>query len=194
MMTIVTEITLTKEEYLAHEAQAEMRSEYWKGIVIPMPGGTRAHSLIIWNIGFIFLSLQVGREFEVHGDAMRVKVGDNDFAYPDVTVTSGEPLFSKDGGIDNLLNPTVIIEVLSRSTAGFDHNEKFDYYATIPSFQDYLLVSQDKPYVQHYARQSEDRWTRTSYHGLDTIVSLSALSISLPLKAIYKNVDFSAPK
>lgn len=189
-MSVVQELTLSVEEYLARELNAEVRSEYWKGLVIPMPGGTRSHSRIINDLNAFLTTQLLESGYEVFGGEQRIKAFDKGYAYPDGVIVDGEAHFSEDGGIDNLLNPTVIIEVLSKSTESFDQNEKFDFYTEIPSFQEYLLVSQDKPYIQQYTRQSDNRWLRTVYSGLEATIPLLSVPCNIPLNVIYRRVEF----
>jgi Uma2 family endonuclease len=190
-MTVVQELTLSVEEYLAREATAEVRSEYWKGLVIPMPGGTRSHSRIINDLNAFLTTKLLEGEYEVFGGEQRIKVFNRGYAYPDGAIVIGEAQFSDDGGIDNLLNPTVLIEVLSKSTEAFDQNEKFDFYAQMPSFEEYLLVSQDKPYIQQFTRQADNRWLRTVYSGIDATLTLVSVPCTVPLTAIYRRIEFS---
>lgn len=190
-MTVVHELTLSVEEYLAREATADVRSEYWKGLVIPMPGGSLAHSQIIMDLNS-FLNQQLAEQgYEVLGEGIRIKIGDREYAYSDGCVVTGKPELVFDGGIANLLNPTLIIEVLSKSSEAFDQNEKFDFYAELSSFQEYLLVSQEKPYVQQFTRQPDNRWLRTVYSGLEAVIALVSVPCTVPLIAIYRRVEFS---
>jgi Uma2 family endonuclease len=190
-MTVVQELTLSVEEYLVREQDADMRSEYWKGIVIPMPGGSRSHSRIINDFNAFLTTQLLDMPYEVFGGEQRIKVTDLGFAYPDGVVVVGTAQFSHDGGIDNLLNPTIIIEVLSKSTEAFDQNEKFDFYAALSSFQEYILVSQERPYIQQFTRQADNRWLRTVYSGLDARLTLATVPCDIPFAAIYRRVEFS---
>ncbi len=190
-MTVVQELTLSVEEYLVREQDAEMRSEYWKGIVIPMPGGSLAHSQIIVDFNS-FLNLHLAPlGHELFGEGMRIKVGGREYAYADGSIVVGKPELAFDGGIANLLNPTVIIEVLSKSTEAFDQNEKFDFYAALSSFQEYILVSQERPYIQQFTCQADNRWLRTVYSGLDATLTLASVPCDISLAAIYRRVEFS---
>jgi Uma2 family endonuclease len=189
-MTAVQDLTLSVEEYLAREQHAEMRSEYWKGIVIPMPGGSLAHSQIIVDFNSFLNAHLAPLGHELFGEGMRIKVGEREYAYADGCIVVGKPELAFDGGSANLLNPTIIIEVLSKSTEAFDQNEKFDFYAELSSFQEYVLVSQERPYVQQFTRQADNRWLRTVFNGLDAFLTLASVPCEIPLSAIYRRVEF----
>ena len=153
MATVAAEILITPEEYLVTERTAEFKSEYRNGQIIAMPGASRQHNLITVNISSGLHAQLLERICEVYTNDMRVKVSDSGlYTYPDVVVVCDEPRF-EDNHFDTLLNPTVIVEVLSPSTESYDRHGKFLSYQTLESLQEYILVSQNKVCVEQYVRQ-----------------------------------------
>jgi Uma2 family endonuclease len=123
---------------------------------------------------------------------MRVRIPATDlFTYPDVAVVCGEPRFD-DAEMDTLLNPKVIVEVLSKTTESYDRGAKFEHYRTLSSFTDYILVAQDRPHVEHFSRQGENRWLLTEVTEPSGILELSGLGCTLPLAEIYDRVQIEA--
>lgn len=176
---------LSPEEYLAIERQAEYKSEYVDGVMYEMAGGSERHNLIAGNL-ITELNLQL-RETpcRVYPSDLRVRAANSKrFFYPDVSVVYAEPQFADDER-DVVLNPILIVEVLSETTAAFDRGKKFQSYQQIEFLQEYLLVSQDEYVVEHYLRQEEGRWLYTRVSGLDVAIILPTLKIQLALKAIY---------
>ena len=179
---------LTPEEYLQEERTSSVKREYLRGEVFAFAGASPAHNQIVFNLAGI-LHTQL-RSTPCRGYASDLKVqtpGQEMFAYPDLTVVCGEPQF-RDEQQDVLLNPTLIIEVLSESTETRDRGEKFLQYIQIPSLRDYLLVSQSEPRIEHYARQPDNRWLLTLTHGLDGEVYLSSIGCTLRLAEVYGGV------
>jgi Uma2 family endonuclease len=180
---------LTPEEYLALERHAESKSEYFNGEIIPMVGASRRHNLISGNI-FASLHTQLrGRPYEPYTNDMRVGVGsENTYTYPDVVVVCGEVQLA-DEHLDTLLNPTLIVEVLSVSTETYDRGLKFEHYRKLDSLQEYLLVAQDKTHVEHYVRQSDDEWLFSEARNLPDTVYLPSINCILSLTDIYDRID-----
>ena len=176
------------EEYLAAERTARQRSEYVNGRVYAMAGASREHNLIVGNV-FAELRAQLrGRPCEAYVNDLRVKVSRTGlYTYPDVVALCGEPRF-EDEHVDTLLNPGVIVEVLSESTEGYDRGEKFAHYRRLDSLQEYVLVAQDKVRVEHYARQGE-HWVLTEFSDLQDSLSLTSLDCSVALRDVYERVD-----
>ncbi len=181
---------LTPAEYLAMERQSETKNDYWDGEVYALAGTSRNHNLIVTNIT-ISLGTQVkGRPCEVYPGDMRVKAAAHAaYTYPDVVVVCGQPEF-EDHERDTLLNPTVLIEVLSPSTEAYDRGAKFEAYRSLPSLADYLLVAQDRAAVEHYTRQVDDRWLLTAYAGLNAVVQIESIGCELRLADLYDKVEF----
>lgn len=190
MENVTAQAFFTPEEYLARERKSLDKSEYRDGRIYTMPGASRKHNLITFNIsGEFYIQLRT-RSCEVYTNDMRVKVGAAGlYTYPDVTVVCDEPRFD-DTHFDTLLNPTVLIEVLSPSTAAYDRGEKFAAYQKLDSLCEYVLVSQDSVRVEHYLRQ-EQTWDLTEFHSLSDTFQLASIGCALSLKAIYAKVQFS---
>jgi len=176
------------ERYLEIERRAETRSQYLDGQIFAMAGASREHNLIVGNLVGELRNRLRGRPCEVYPSDMRVRVEDTGlYTYPDVTVVCGGPELG-DAHHDTLLNPTVLIEVLSPTTRDDDRSWKGDHYRRIPSLQEYLLVSQDEPRVQRYRRQGEREWLLTEVVGLEETVDLPSLGCALPLAEVYDRV------
>jgi Uma2 family endonuclease len=183
---------LTPEEYLVIERQSEIRSEYFDGEMFAMSGSSRKHNLIVTNLSREISSQLRGRPCETYTSDQRVHIpATGAYTYPDLVVACGEPRF-QDEQFDTLLNPTVIIEVLSPNTEAYDRGEKFENYQTIESLKEYVLVAQDKPRAEHYLRQDGNRWLLTAVSGLDARVSLPSIQCELALSEIYERIEFGA--
>lgn len=182
---------LTPEEYLALERQADTKSEYFNGEVYAMSRATRVHNIITTNVIATFVTQLKGRRCEVYASDMRVKVQPTGlYTYPDVVIVCGEVQL-EDPRQDTLLNPTVLIEVLSPSTDDYDRGTKFAHYRTLESVSDYLVVAQAEPLVEHYQRQPDNRWLLTTYATLDAVVTVPSLGCDLSLAEVYDKVDWS---
>ena len=185
---------LTPEEYLAIERRAEFKSEYIDGVMYPlfgthaMAGGNPTHNLVSGNVhSLINMKLWDG-PCRVFNSDQRVRVpSKRKYLYPDVTVVCEKPQFAEDEK-DVLLNPLLIIEVLSDSTAGYDRVRKFLYYQEIESFHEYLLVAQDAPIILHYIKQPDSSWLCIRLEGLDQTLTLSTINCQFALKDIYAKV------
>jgi Uma2 family endonuclease len=183
---------LTPEEYLALERQAETKSEYWQGETYALAGASTAHTIIGANTLAELVMQLKGRPCTVHTSDLRVKVARAGlYTYPDVTVVCGKAEFD-DRSEDTLLNPTVIIEVLSPSTEAYDRGTKFEFYRTLESLTDYLLISQSKPIIEHFARQPDDRWLLSTYKGLDAVAPVPSIGCELRLADVYDKVTWPA--
>ncbi|PYS93824.1 MAG: hypothetical protein DMF64_03405 [Acidobacteria bacterium] len=181
----------TPEEYLALERQAESKSEYYDGEIFAMTGASEEHNLITVNVASEFRTQLKKRNCQTYANDMRVKVPATGlYTYPDVIVVCGAAQF-EDEHLDTLLNPILLVEVLSKSTARYDRSGKFSDYRPISSFAEYLLVAQDEHRVEHYARQPDARWLLTEYRSLEDVVQLVSIECSLSLKEIYDKVELS---
>lgn len=179
---------LTPEEYLAIERGSETKSEYFNGEVLAMVGASRKHDLIITNIVSEFRQQLKGKPCETYTNDMRVKIPLTGlYTYPDVVVVCGEPEF-EDEHVDTLLNPTLIVEVLSVSTESYDRIKKFGYYRTIESLDEYLLVAQDEYRVEQYVKQADKRWLLSDMRSLESSVELASIPCVLPLTEVYDRV------
>ena len=188
--TTAARALLTPEEYLVRERKALTKSEYRDGRIYAMPGASHEHNVIMGNT-FAELHIQMrDRTCIVYPSDMRVKVSTSGlYAYPDVIVVCDEPRFD-DTHFDTLLNPTVLIEVLSPSTAAYDRGEKFAAYQKLDALREYVLISQNSVCVEHYLRQEQD-WDLTEFRSLDDVFSLVSIGCDLALQAIYAKVQFS---
>lgn len=182
----------TPEDYLDLERSTETRHEYLHGHVYAMAGESLDHSRICVNVAGELRTLLKGRPYEALSPNMKVATSDAGlFAYPDVMVVCGEPVFH-DKRKDVLLNPAVIFEVLSPSTEAYDRGEKFLRYRTqIETLQDYVLVSQATPLVEHFSRQPDGSWRYSSTSGLSNSIYLASIECRLPLAEIYSRIAFS---
>jgi Uma2 family endonuclease len=179
---------ITPEEYLEADRKADFKSEYLDGKVFAMSGASRRHNLIVGKL-IVALGVQLrGRPCEVYPSDMRLRVPETGlYTYPDVTVVCGTPELL-DGYFDVLLNPTVLVEVLSESTERTDRGRKAMHYRRIPSLEGYLLVSQEEPRVEAYRRMGEGEWRLTEAAGIDSSVTLDAIACTLALRDLYEGV------
>lgn len=194
MATRGAQTHLTPEEYITLERKAipdaeTVRSEYINGGTINMPGASFAHNLITNNISGELHTRLKGSACAVFANDMRISVPTaKSYFYPDVGVVCEDPRF-EDDVFDSLLNPIVIVEVLSPSTEAYDRGEKFAYYRQLTSLQEYVLVSQNQIRVDHYRRQ-ERLWIFTDFEKHDEILQLPSIQCELPLQEIYARVTF----
>jgi len=191
-MPLSPKTQLSPEDYLALERSADYKSEYLNGEMFAMTGASEAHNLIVANI-IRELGIQLKRRpCKVYPSDMRVKVDPTGlYTYPDVTVVCGPTRFD-DKYKDTLLNPTILIEVLSESTEGYDRGRKFEHYRKLDSLTDYLLIAQNRPHVERHHRQSNDQWLLTETDNLKTSVQLDSIDCVLALAEIYDKVDLAA--
>jgi Uma2 family endonuclease len=178
---------LTVEEYLALERQASCKSEYFNGEVFAMSGASRRHNLISLNIGAELRAHLQQRPCEVYTSDMRVKISRTGlYTYPDVVVVCGDPTF-EDAEVDTLLNPLLLVEVLSKSTEDYDRGGKFEHYRTLPSLHEYLLVA---CHVVHYTRQPDNTWLLAETSEITDQIHLPSVDCSLALSEVYAKVRF----
>ena len=176
-------------EYLTLERAAAYKSEYLAGEIYAMAGSSEAHNTITLNIAGELRIQFRGGPCRVYTNDMRVKVQTTGlYTYPDVVAVCGERRF-EDEYRDTLANPTVIFEVLSPSTEGYDRGKKFTLYRRLESLMEYVLVAQDEARVEHYTRQGHD-WLLHEAHSLDSTIHLPSLAVALPLAAIYEDIAF----
>jgi Uma2 family endonuclease len=182
---------LPPEEYLAIERQAEYKSEYLAGEVFAMVGASRKHNLITVNI-IVALGQQLrDKPYELYPSDMRVRVPAKGlYTYPDVAVACGEPNF-EDNYFDTLLNPTLIVEVLSPSTASYDRTKQFGHYRKIDSLAEYLLVAQDEYKIEQYVKQPDQRWLLSDISSLEGTVELVSIQCTLNLADVYAKVELT---
>jgi Uma2 family endonuclease len=181
---------LTPAEYLALERASECKSEYVNGEMRAMTGASRRHNLIVTNILASLHQQLRKRNCEVYPSDMRVKVPSTGrYTYPDIIVVCGKPQF-EDQYRDTLLNPMLIVEVLSDSTESYDRGDKFENFRTIASLSDYLLVAQHRIHVEHYVRQTGDTWLLSDYNRPDQVVDIQNWQCQLLLEDVYEKIEF----
>jgi Uma2 family endonuclease len=184
-MASVPNYYVNPEEYLALERKAEFKSEYMDGVVYAFAGGSPRHNLIVANIVTILVTQLKGRPCRAYPSDLKVRTPNaKRFFYPDVSVVCGDDELADDEQ-DVILNPTLIVEVSSESTAAFDRGKKFLSYQQIGSLREYLLVSQDEILVEGYARQGNDKWLYTKVSGLEGTLTLPSIECTLSLKDVY---------
>ena len=181
----------TPLEYLALERTADYRSEYFQGEIFAMAGGSPRHSLIQTNLTGELRAALKGALCTAYNNDLRIRVNPSGlYTYPDASIVCG-PLELADGQQDVVLNPTVLFEVLSDSTEAYDRGQKFGHYRQIESLREYVLVSQSEVLVERFQRNPDNTWTLTESRGIDAQFALNSVGITIPLREIYDNVDFS---
>lgn len=180
--------TISAEEYLIREESAENRSEYYHGEVFAMAGGTPNHNRITVNLVSLLNSQFRGGPCEAFASDMRVQVEHHvHYAYPDVVVVCGKIELAK-GRPDTIVNPLVIIEVLSESTKDYDRGSKFTAYRSIETLMDYILVDQDTLHIEYFAKEGDGTWRLREYFGAKSVMELQSVGATLPMAAIYERV------
>ncbi len=183
---------VSPEEYLAVERESETKSEYFEGVVYAMTGASLRHIQIVSNLTTELTTQFRARPCRALPNEMKVRLPDSHkFFYPDMTVVCGKPLFH-DERTDIILNPVLVIEVLSPSTEAFDRGAKFQAYQTLDSLKEYVLVAQDKPVVEQFVRQADGKWTYVAVIGLESSLLLPSVECTLNLSAVYDKVDFDS--
>ena len=184
-------VHVPETDYLQAERQNPTKREYLAGEVRAPAGASEPHNIIVFNLGGILYNSLRGTPGRGYAVNMRVKVPQlPPYLYPDVVIVCDQPQF-EDEQKDNLLNPTVVIEVLSPSTEAFDRGEKFATYQRIPTLREYLLVAQDRTYVEQFIRQPNGQWSCRVYDQPEQSVALLGGTVSLPLQGIYEGISFS---
>lgn len=180
---------LSPEEYLACERRAAFKSEFYEGQMFAMAGASRAHNLLAGAFfAQLYNRLPRTSRCEAYVSDMRVKIPATGlYTYPDVSAAC--PPEFEDAHGDTLVNPVVIVEVLSDSTEAYDRGRKFEHYRRLPSLREYLLVSQRERHVDHYVRQDDGTWLLREVAGADAVLTLAALGCELPLAALYERVE-----
>lgn len=178
------------DEYLELERKSNYKSEYLCGQIYAMSGGSFAHSTITLNIGSGIHARLLGTPCQAFSTDAKVRTTPTGlFAYPDVTVVCGELVYH-DEKRDVCVNPTLLVEVLSPSTEGYDRGAKWAQYQTIASLQTYVLVAQHTPRVEQYVRQPNDDWLLSTVTGMDGSLYLASIDCTLALRDIYDRVEF----
>jgi Uma2 family endonuclease len=183
---------LTPEEYLEIERRAERKSEYFQGEMFAMAGASLEHAEIIINLARELSQRLKGRPCHVYSTDVRLRVDPTGlYTYPDVMVICGDPQLA-DERRDTVVNPVLIVEVLSESTEAYDRGKKFEQYRTLPSLREYLLVAQDAPRIDQWIRQPDDNWLRAETKGRGASIQLASVDCVLPLAEVYDKIEWPA--
>ena len=186
---------LTEEEYLQAERAAELRHQFYDGVMYAMSGGSPEHAYLIGSLTReLGMALKKG-PCRVYPSDLRVRVSRGGlYTYPDVTLICDEPKYADDIK-DTLTNPTLLIEVLSPTTEAYDRGFKFEQYRSIASLQEYALVSQSRPHIEIFRRQPSNEWLLAEYTGMEATCRFDSVGCAIPLAEIYDKIEFeeSAP-
>jgi len=190
-MAAPSTLHLSPEQYLIQERKSADKHEYYAGEIFALTRANQQHNLIVGNVSSE-LSLQLKKRVDtVYACAMRVKIEQVGlYTYPDVVVVCGKAQF-EDKEQDTLLNPTVIVEVLSKSTEAYDRGAKFKNYRTLPSLTEYILIAQDAHHIEHYIRQADNQWLLSEVDDPDGAVDLPTIQCHLLLHEVYDKVEFA---
>jgi Uma2 family endonuclease len=189
-MSTVSKRLLSPEEYLARERQAEFRSEFYRGEMFAMAGASWEHTLIKDNLAAEIRQQLKNGPCQVVTSDLRVKVDATGlYTYPDVIVVCDKPEF-EDKVLDTLLNPQILVEVLSDSTEKYDRGAKSVHYRRIPSLREYVLIAQDRPLVERYVRQPDGGWLLMEFNELSQTLAFATIPARIALADIYRGVEF----
>ncbi len=193
-MSSVPEPLLTPDQYLVQERQADFKSEYFRGETFAMAGASREHNLIVANIVGEFRNALKERPCEVYPSDMRVKVSPSGlYTYPDAVVVCEKPQF-EDQAVDTLLNPTVLLEVVSESTESYDRGAKSSRYRELVSLKEYVLIAQDRVSIECYVRQPGNRWLLRDVQSIEDAAVFESVDVTIPASEVYRGIDFSEPE
>lgn len=182
----------TRESYLAFERASEQKHEFINGDVYAMAGASRSHNRVVTKVISRLDAQLTGSPCEVFPNDMRVSINQSgEYVYPDVIVVCGEAEF-EDTNFDILLNPTLIVEVLSSSTQVYDRGKKFADYRTIASLREYVLIDQDQPVVERFSLLPDGVWTFADARGLEATIQLPSINCVLSLVEVYANIQFTS--
>lgn len=189
-MSVAPKIYFTSEEYLAIERMADYKSEYFNGEMFAMAGASPTHALIVTNVVSELRTQLKKRPCTVYSTDLRLRVSPTGlYTYPDVAVVCGEPEYD-DKYEDTLLNPTLIIEVLSESTESYDRGAKFKQYQSVKSVKEYVLIAQNTPRIERFTRQNRSRWSPLMASHIGDEIELSSVNCVLSLAEVYDKVRF----
>ena len=184
---------LTPQEYLARERMAEYRSEFFGGEIFAMAGASANHNLIVLNTGSTLREQLKKKPCLVFPSDLKLRVEATGlYTYPDLSIVCGEPILETSHK-DVLLNPIVLVEVLSDSTEGYDRGRTFQHYRTIPSLRHYILIAQDRYFIECYSRQTDGTWVLTDCRDADGSLELSTINCRLSAEEVYAKVNFDTP-
>ena len=194
-MSAQPERFFTLEEYFALERSSERRFEYRDGEIFLMSGGTRQHGAIASNLVRHLGNRLASQGCRVYGSDVALFVpAAPPYRYPDVSVACGRAEFRRIEVLDALVNPVLIAEVLSPTTENYDRGMKFEWYKSIPTFEEYLLIAQDRPHVTQRTKQQDGSWLERTIEGMEAVLRLNSLGNELPLSEIYEGVEFESAR
>jgi Uma2 family endonuclease len=178
------------DDYFAVEETSHIKSEYYDGQIYAMAGASLSHNRIAANLLSLLRPALVNQNCEAFGSDLRVQTPGGLFTYPDLSVVCGEPLLIQ-GRPDTLTNPISLVEVLSDATREYDRGQKFTLYREIPTLREYVVVEQDAPLIERFARAASGMWESVIFEGLDSTIPFAAVDLSISLKDVYRLVSFS---
>jgi Uma2 family endonuclease len=180
----------TPEEYLEIEEKAEYKSEYRDGEIVPMTGGTTNHNKIALNLAASLKIALRRKNYDVYIGDVRLWIPRyRQHTYPDVMVIEGQPIYTGTS-TTTVMNPMLIVEVLSKSTKNYDQGDKFLYYRSIPEFKEYILIDQYQYHVMQYVKTAESQWSFTELEDESATLSLQTVDFQIELRDLYEQVNF----
>lgn len=189
-MSAIPKTKLTPAEYLEFERKSEERHEYFDGEIYAMSGAKRNHNVIAWNVGGELRQKLKGKKCEAYPADMRVFVPKTGlYTYPDLVVVCGEPQF-KDNVFDTLLNPVLLIEVLSETTESYDRGRKFQHYRSIETLREYILIAQDEARIEKYAKTGDGFWVLSEAVGIEAEIEFESIECRVRLAEVYDKINF----
>ncbi|MBE9244205.1 Uma2 family endonuclease [Microcystis aeruginosa LEGE 00239] len=190
MLTTTETKYYTPEEYLALEETSEDKNEYRQGEIIPMVGATTNHNQIAGNFYRRFPLTINNQDYYTYMETVRLWLSDYSiYTYPDVMVIKGQPLY-QGSSQSNVINPLIIVEVLSNSTQAYDRGDKFKFYRSLPTFQEYILIEQSSYSVERYYKQKDDQWLIDFVTGENAVLQLVSVDWQISLQDLYQRVNF----
>ena len=190
MLTTTDTKYYTPEEYLALEETSEDKNEYRQGEIIPMVGATTNHNQIAGNFYRRFPLTINNQDYYTYMETVRLWLSDYSiYTYPDVMVIQGQPL-SQGNSQSNVINPLIIVEVLSNSTQAYDRGDKFKFYRSLPTFQEYILIEQSSYSVERYYKQKDDQWLIDFVTGENAVLQLLSVDWQISFQDLYQRVNF----
>ena len=180
----------TPEEYLALEESAESKSEYRDGEIVPVTGGTTNHNKIALNFAANLKFALRGQDYDIYIGDVRLWIPRyRQYTYPDVMVIKGNPIYTETS-TTTVMNPLLIVEVLSKSTKNYDQGDKFLYYRSLPELKEYILIDQAKYHVIQHTKTTDRKWLLTEYE-LEVVLVLSSIEVQINVSEIYERVNFA---
>lgn len=181
----------TPEEYLELEEAADYKSEYRDGDIVPMTGGTTNHNKIALNFAANLKFGLKGQKYDIYIGDVRLWIPRyRQYTYPDMMVIQGEPIYTGTN-TTTVMNPLLIVEVLSKSTKNYDQGDKFLYYRSIPELREYILIDQSQYHLMQYVNTAEGQWLFTEFEAEDSVLSLQSVDFKIAFSDLYERVNFA---